>query len=243
MKKLKSKTLRIEDLSVETRQDMYDLYDRYYEGTDKDIFLSDLDKKDWALLLLDQDDVLRGFTTIEMMDFVFKENRATAIYSGDTVIHHDFWGEQTLPLAWCSFAGELKSQHPDTPLYWFLIVKGHRTYRYLNAFFKSYYPNRRSETPERLQKLMNYLAEQKFGELYSPDTGLISYPEPCGNLKPEWQDCEKQRSPEAQYFLTRNPTYTQGTDLMCLTEISEDQMKSFALRGFQEGVKRAENLG
>jgi hypothetical protein len=61
-----------------------------------------------------------------------------ALFSGDTIISHHHWGEQELAHAWCYFAGQIKRQCPELPLYWFLIVKGHRTYRYLPAFTRRF---------------------------------------------------------------------------------------------------------
>ena len=103
--------------------------------------------------------------------------------SGDTIIDHRFWGEQTLPLAWCCLAGRIKARQPDLPLYWLLIVKGDRTYRYLNVFSKTYYPNRRYPTPPETQSLIDHLAAARFGRHYLPESGLIRYPESQGHLK------------------------------------------------------------
>ena len=50
------------------------------------------------------------------------------------------WTLETVAL----YAG---AQLPEQPLYWFLIVKGHRTYRYLSAFSVDFHPHWRTPMP------------------------------------------------------------------------------------------------
>ena len=113
---------------------MYRLYSRYYAGGSHSRFMQDLSQKDYCILLQDERQAVRGFTTLAISEHVISNQRLRCLFSGDTVIQHQFWGEQTLPRAWCRFAGHLKAQEPQLPLYWLLIVKGHRTYRYLKVF-------------------------------------------------------------------------------------------------------------
>ena len=37
--------------------------------------------------------------------------------------------------------GQIKREAPDMPLYWFLLVKGHRTFKYLPVFGRSFFPH------------------------------------------------------------------------------------------------------
>ena len=143
MNKLATRTDTPQNLSAARTAELYALYARYYGGTSPELFARDLAEKDHILLLEDEHGRTRGFTTLKILPFSHEGQTGRALFSGDTIIDHRYWGEQTLPLAWCELAGRLKAQQPDTPLYWLLIVKGDRTYRYLNAFSKNYYPNRR----------------------------------------------------------------------------------------------------
>ncbi len=52
-------------------------------------------------------------------------------YSGDTVIDPANWSAGSVAAAWFRVVSELRSKHPDEPLYWLLISSGYRTYRYL----------------------------------------------------------------------------------------------------------------
>ncbi|MEA3412184.1 MAG: hypothetical protein U9R74_11690 [Pseudomonadota bacterium] len=237
MSSLQAEVCRRDELCDRTRQGMYSLYRGYYEGTDAQLFASDLNDKDQVLLLWDAERVLRGFSTLKVLEADFGNEPLRAIYSGDTIIHHRYWGEQSLAFTWIRLAGRIKAQDPETPLYWFLIVKGHRTYRYLQAFAQRYYPHWRFATPSNKKSIMDSLALERFGRFYRPDTGIVHFPKSRGHLAAEWATTEDAgtRRPEVQFFLERNPGYTCGDELVCLTELHSTNLRPLARRIFLQG--------
>lgn len=221
---------------------MYDLYIQYYDGTSWEIFYGDLKNKDFVIILRDDQHQLKGFSTLALLEFEFNGQPRRALFSGDTIIHNDYWGEQTLPMAWCRLAGRVKAQKPDLPLYWFLIVKGYRTYRYLPVFGEKFYPTWRYPTPPEHQALMDYLAGEKFGEHYSPNNGLVKFPTSRGHLREQWAEIKDnfREKPDIKYFLERNPEYYKGHELVCFAEITESNMRKYAKRAFLEGKEMGE---
>lgn len=236
-RKLTTQVIKATQANQSLIDTMYRLYETYYESTNRTLFKRDLSQKSYILLMVDSEQQLRGFTTLLLSKEYFSAQPVQVIFSGDTIIHHDFWGEQTLPLAWCHLAGQIKAKHPQMPLYWFLIVKGHRTYRYLNIFSKAYYPHRKQATPKTTQQFMDTLAKNKFADDYVCATGTIQYQKSQGHLKPEWANESIKKSPEADFFYQKNPDCALGHELVCLTELGEDNLRSFALSGFRQGVK------
>lgn len=229
---------RPQTMPSETIAKLFALYETYYGGTSIALFTQDLLAKDWILLLHGEQDELCGFSTLKILTAQHQNQTIRAIFSGDTIIAHEYWGSQILPLAWCELIGRIAVEQPDIPLYWLLIVKGDRTYRYLNVFSKTYFPNRKMPTPPETQHLINQLAHQLFGEYYQAKTGLVHYPQSRGHLKKEWHNQSIGRNPEAVFFAERNPHFADGDELVCLTLLHPDNLKSFALRGFQAGVAK-----
>jgi len=229
---------RVDALDTTTRTRMFDLYHRYYEATSTERFQSDLDAKDEALLLFDRTETLRGFSTLKRLEIEQQAKHCRAIFSGDTIVHHRFWGEQSLAFNWIRRAGAIKAEDPCTPLYWLLIVKGHRTYRYLQAFSRNYYPHWQNETPNSVQSLMDRLGEHLFGPDYSADRGIVSFAHSHGHLRPEWAEppVEALSRPEVRFFLRRNPGYRRGEELLCLTELSPANLRPLARRVFESGM-------
>ncbi|MDR3477456.1 MAG: hypothetical protein P4M14_05425 [Gammaproteobacteria bacterium] len=238
MKTLTSKMSHIQALSQKTISAMFQLYNSYYDGTNETIFQQDLAGKNWVILLYDTKETLRGFSTLAFFDHQYMDKTYRILYSGDTIVEHQFWGQHELAAAWIRFAGKIKVEQPSVPLYWLLIVKGYRTYRYLSAFCREYYPNPTEHRPPVIKGLMDQLALARFGSAYNPATGVVSFNESHGHLRGCWSDVPANvlSRVEVQYFLHRNPHYERGDELVCLCELSETNLKPYAKRLFVSSV-------
>lgn len=219
-------------------EEMYALYERYYGETSRERFVADLADKDRVLLLRDTGGALQGFSTLAVYERHFFGERVRILFSGDTVIDERHWGQQALAFAWLRLAGEIKSDRPEPPLYWFLISKGHRTYRYLSAFSRVFYPALQRETPDRIRELMAFLATDRFGDAYDPVGGVLRFSEPQGRLRSDYAQVSgaHRRLPEVEFFLQRNPGYVHGEELVCLCELEADNLQPIARRAFLAGM-------
>jgi hypothetical protein len=229
---------RVADLAEHDRRALVKLYLSYYDGTDEIQVLLDLSSKSEVLQLF-YHDVLVGFTTLQVYDILWEGRDIRIVYSGDTVVEKRHWGQQVLAFEWIVRMGELHREKPEITLYWFLIVKGHRTFRYLPAFVKSFYPHWSVDRSD-LKSLADYLAVQKFGHDYNPVSGIVEFPESRGHLKdeialPRSQELTKDA---VCFFLHRNPGYRYGHELVCLCELTEENMKPFTRRIFTKTLAR-----
>lgn len=225
------------DLTNDEQSMMYNLFTEYYDACTFSNFKKDLAEKSHALILKEVDtSTIVGFTTALVMSHNDNQQEFKAIYSGDTIIQHDHWGSQLLLLSWCRLAGKIKASLKDTPLYWFLIVKGHRTYRYLPLFTKRFYPTWRYPTPPQVQQILDGIAAKKFGDAYLSKKGIIRFEQSKGHLKRQWADIPQHliSKPDVDYFLKRNPNYHAGEELACITELTEHNLRSHALRAFKD---------
>lgn len=238
MNKLRAVVVDVNTLSEKQRKMMYSLYTSYYAGCEKALFFHDLSDKQLVIILTDKNDIIRGFTTLFVSEHEINHKPVRSVFSGDTIIQHEYWGDQSLTRTWCRFVGELKAQQPDVPLYWFLIVKGQRTYRYLRIFSKKFYPTYSSQTPKEIKQIMDQFGQTRFGSNYHVDTGLVQFDQSHGYLKQEWSGMETKSlsNKDVTFFLLQNPGYQKGDELVCLTELSENNLQRFALGAFREGL-------
>jgi hypothetical protein len=236
--RLKGEAVERSLLTAADMTSMYTLFECYYSGINKQHFVDDLNTKHWIILLRDTNENIQGFSTLAISEHQIAEQTVRSIFSGDTIIHHAYWGEQTLLVTWCKLAGTIKAQQLATPLYWFLIVKGHRTYRYLSVFTKQFYPVHSVPTPMHVQLMMKQISEEKFGADYQPDSGLIQFKTTHGYLKQQWSDINDQLMQKAdiKFFLEKNPGHDKGDELVCLAELSESNLRRFALKAFRKGM-------
>ena len=235
-------TARIVDreaLSVTTIDRLYQLYDAYYENVTRAIFAKDLSEKNWVILLEDiAEGQVRGFSTLMLNRESHGGKPVASVFSGDTIIDPDYWGDQSLVRAWCSFMGRLLTRYPEDDLYWFLLTKGYRTYLYLPLYFHEFFPRHDAPTPEYEQRLLDHLARAKFQDAYDPTTGLITFEKSLGNLTGELAEISPHRrqDPHVKYFLERNPRFAEGVELACLARIVIPNIRGLALRMVRVGM-------
>jgi hypothetical protein len=229
----------VPSLSQDMRRHMWSLYARFYSGTSVERFQADLAAKDYALLLRDPGGMLRGFSTIELGVAHWRGAPLRTLFSGDTVIEETCWGSQALAFAWLRFAGRIRASQPNIPLYWFLIVKGPRTYRYLPAFSREFIPDWRGAVRSDLHELLCHLATARFGPAFDAGTGVVRFAESRGHLVEGLASVSAREASRAdvRFFLERNPGYPRGDELVCLCELAESNLRPIARRVFTAGTR------
>jgi len=231
---LTSQVIPVGTLTSHEREEMWHLFRRFYDGTVRSLFETDLSEKDTLLLLRDSDARIQGFSTIAVGQTELHDQPIRYVFSGDTIVDRAHWGSQALAFAWLRYVGELKRQHAEVPLYWFLIVKGHRTFRYLPAFAREFYPHWNNDTPDAMAALMTKLARERFGDAFDPVSGVIRYSQSHGYLAGPVADANPREAEreDVSFFLRRNSGYRRGDELVCLCELSTGNLRPLARRLF-----------
>lgn len=216
------------------RSEMARLYLANYDGSNEGLFFSDLAKKH-EVLLVRAEERLVGFTTMRFFEREWHARPIRVVYSGDTIVDRAHWGQQALAFDWISRMGALKRERPETPFYWLLLVKGHRTFRYLPLFGKSFYPHWSVDRSD-LKPLADELALEMFPDDYNPATGVVEFRESRGHLKadialPSPSEFAKE---DIHFFLQRNPGFRNGHELVCLCEVETHNMKPLTLKLFEK---------
>ncbi len=205
---------------VERRQ-MFGLMTTYYDGVLEEAFERDLSEKD-CVILLEEAGVI-GFSTQKIIEL----NGVRAVFSGDTIIDRAHWGTQQLSQ---SFARAF-FDYEGGPLYWFLISKGYKTYRYLPTFFQEFYPRYDALTPSHMKQLLDGLGEMLYPAEYDKERGVIAYQTPKDRLKSELQELSvRSHDPHYEFFRAANPRFTEGDDLACITLLSRKNLRKGAER-------------
>ena len=212
------------------RDAMFALLTRYYDRVERATFDADLAGKQRLIRMFDQDGRLAGFSTIQLIPGEEGRRRTLTVFSGDTVVDRDCWGQKALQRAFSRELVRLKLLHLRTRLYWFLISKGHKTYLLMRNNF-TMYPTRDGPTPPGVQATLDRVARLKFSERYDAARGVIACPEGVA-VKPEVADVPplEAAAPDVRFFLERNPGWLRGDELCCLAEIRLRELLWAALR-------------
>lgn len=221
--KLDSLCIDVGDLTRRDIERMHALFARHYDRADRRRFESDLSRKDWVIQLRHPaTGRLCGFSTQALISATLAEGSVHALYSGDTIVDPRCWNETALIRRWGKLAVELIERvHPE-PLFWFLIAKGYKTYRFLPVFFREFYPRYNCPTPPWAQEVVDALSAAMFGESYDSDRGLVIAPPEKDRLRPGVADVTARRldDPHVRFFVQRNPNHAAGDELCCLAPLS-----------------------
>lgn len=215
--------------------EMHSLMARHYEAVPRERFDADLAKKDEVVMLHDDTGTLRGFTTLAWNPAgVLPEG--DILFSGDTIIDESCWGSQELVRAFCQRAGAWCRQS-GRRLFWLLISKGHRTYLYLPLFARRFHPHPEREEPA-WEGLAARVAERMFGDSWQRQEGVVRFDESHGHLRGDLAHDTRARqdNPWVRFFVERNPRYGRGEELVCLTELTDENLRRGALAAFREGA-------
>ena len=239
--KLTSRVLKITDITDDNIDQMLRLMQVHYDNVSREVFLEDLSEKDYVILLEDIDGI-KGFSTQMKLEHTIDGKTVMVVFSGDTIIDKLYWGTLALPVTFGKMMLDIKDQHKDKDLYWFLISKGYRTYRFLPTFFETYYPNVNG-TEDRFEKqLLGEIAKTKFGSSFDSKTCVIYAHPNSQSVKAGICDISDQRRKDKHiaFFEKRNPGYANGDELACIARFDRDNLTPFILKrlteDFAEGV-------
>jgi len=147
------------------------------------------------------------------------------LYSGDTIVDAAARADPALPRTWIGAVNRLGDPSSAQPLYWLLLTSGFRTYRFLPVFWRTFWPRHDAPTPPDTQRLLSGLARERFGQSFDPEAGLVRFPNPQ-RLRDGLLDIPPGRlaNPAVAFFARRNPGFRAGDELVCLCELSDDNL-------------------
>jgi hypothetical protein len=156
---------------------------------------------------------------------VFDGQTVSVIYSGDTIVAPEAWGTTALSRAWIACVRQLREHYPRGKYYWLLLTSGFRTYRFLPVFWREFYPRFDVATPVNQKNLLDQLACERFGEQYNSEKGIVRFKQPQ-KLRSGLDAVPAGRNtdPHVAFFLKQNPSHFLGDELVCLTELADENL-------------------
>jgi hypothetical protein len=216
------------------KERMFLLHCRYFCNVQLDIFLQDLSEKDWVIMLQDTGQLV-GFSTQQVFRLDVAGTERIFLFSGDTIVEPKHWQDSNLAGCFGHLMLRLINEYSDLSIYWLLISKGFRTYRFLPVYFKRFYPVHSEKTPPEYADLMRTAARHKFREAYDAEKGIVQLGKRGDRLKPEMCviPAGREKDPHVRFFLARNPAFSEGDELVCLADISRENLNQYAWRAIK----------
>ncbi|MCK5689691.1 hypothetical protein KAI87_10500 [Myxococcota bacterium] len=237
--KLSAATPRVTEITKDTRRAMWELFSHYYKDVDRFRFFRDLENKSHVILLRDEaDDSLQGFSTLKREKHQIQDRDIVSIFTGDTVIHKDYWGQSALSKTFFVYLLQTKLLHPKKPVFWFLVSKGYKTYLTLARNIPDYWPRHDAQTPAFENEIIDHLSLKFFGETYQPESGLLIHENPSGRLSEDVAPVKEKdlSDPDIRFFADNNPDYSRGNELCCLGEINPNLVRYFTTKHLRRAL-------
>jgi hypothetical protein len=216
---LKVRRVPVARLRTRWIEEMWALYEAHYDHVERRIFDQDLAEKRWVILGLERaTGHVRAFSTATIDTYQYRGRRIGVYFSGDTMVHPDYWGRHVLHravmltlLQWCLL-------HPFRRLYWHLICNGYRTLLTLANNCPHYWPHPEQGLPAWESGLIDRISLHRFGGKWRPHEGVVR---DTVRLKSGVAPFTRSVSvlPVVRMFLTRNPGYRDGDELSMIARI------------------------
>jgi hypothetical protein len=213
------------------RDEMFALFSQYYDCIERARFDSDLDEKD-AVILLTAGGAIQGFSTLKTLPVRVGRRTHYGVYSGDTVLAREYWGQRVLGKVFLRYLFKQKMRRPLRPFWWFLISKGYKTYLLMANNFGEHWPRHEQAMPAERKTILDAFGTAYFPDYYDAATGLIQFPESLGQLKFHITPItdEQREVPRISFFEEKNPTWMQGTELACLARMTWSMPLYYSLK-------------
>jgi hypothetical protein len=212
------------DLTPAQKSEMFQLLSQHFDGVTPVQFARDLAEKN-LVLLLQRGQTLVGFSTLLSYTTLFENETINVIYSGDTIVTPEAWGTSALPRAWVAGVEALRAAFPPGRCFWLLLTSGFRTYRFLPVFWREFFPSYDASVPPEIQRLLPTLARDRFGSQFDSSAGVVRFNIPQ-RLRAGLTEvpASRQNDPHVAFFLSSNPGWINGDELVCLTELKPENL-------------------
>lgn len=209
-------------LNEQQFEQMFQLMQRYYEDVTRDQFSRDLKEKTDIILLMDGNSHIQGFSTILYFDREIAGRKTSGVFSGDTILNRDYWGNRALTVAFGLYLSKLVLGSPFRTHYWFLMSKGYKTYLLMTNNTIEHFPSHGRKTPVIVKALMDGFYGGRYGSEYEASRGVV-FPNgsPC-RLKHRVADIEPHhlQNENIRFFAEHNPGWKSGVELACVSRIN-----------------------
>lgn len=219
---LKGAIVRREALTESQRAQMLALMQLCYAGVSAERFAADLAEKQYVILLsARRTGELVGFSTLRVAEDRLGGRPVELVYSGDTVIHPDHWGQKELQVQFARFTTWRKLRRPLRPLLWVLLSAGYKTYLLAVNNFPLTLPRRDWQPPAERIHFLRELATRWFGHQYDAERGTLRFDGAHYRVRDGIAPIDRAAAshPHIAFFAQCNPRHGDGEELVCLTEI------------------------
>jgi len=222
VKSLTCRFYRTHEVNIARLIEMHSIFCRFYENADLATFIHDMNAKKGVFILSEKrSGRIVGFSTYNEIELDYRGQKAIGVFSGDTIVEPEYWGNKTMHTAFAMKMLKTKILRPTTPVFWLLISKGYKTYLLMAHNFERFYP-RHDQQDNELAALTEQYCQKLYPYAYREEAKVLDFGEGYHALKDEVADIDptmRAANPHIRFFEQSNPEWRRGTELPCVSEI------------------------
>ncbi len=233
MRPLHASIRPITGLSASERDRMFEVFAEYYASISFERFVADLSGKDDVIMLVDERQVIQGFSGMKNLAMTVHGKKVYGVFNGDTVVAKVHWGQRVLGKAFLRYLFVQRARRPFSPYYWFLISKGYKTYLLMANNFDDHVPRYEQPMGTWERAVLDAFASALYPREYDPETHLIRFEDSHGHLRPGVADITPElcrQHPRIAFFAAANPSWAEGTELACIARMTWSMPFKYALK-------------
>lgn len=221
---------KIKYISVLHLLEMHKIFIQYYHNANLKSFITDMSNKTGVFILQDKKEKrIVGFSTWTEIELIVNGKKSLGIFSGDTVVEKQYWGNKELQKIFVRQLLKTKLKKPKTPIFWLLISKGYKTYLLLTNNFPKHYP-RHDRNNLKLESIVDDYCQKLYPNAYNKTHRLLDFGDGYQYLKDDVAAITqemKDSHPDIRHFEKLNPSWREGTELPCVGEVSVNMIWQF----------------
>ena len=203
--------------TLSLREDMWQLYSRYYAVSANAFFRRFASNDYYALYMCGEE--LVGFTGLRIKTIKTEFGSAQTLYVGQTVIDQAFRAKSLIPRTCCSLLAQWLWANPFRPVYIWCDSLTYKPYLLFANSLLKYYPNRKSKTPAREKAVIAQLGREYYGDAFDPETGTVRKANNVISDPSTLISEQDLQHPDIAFFARANPNYTEGHGLITMAPI------------------------
>lgn len=231
-----SQTKKVAACSEYEKETFYQLLCHEFIGASWHDFTRDFREKDAVMILRKEHSAgeIVGWSTLMVLTLAVPGQEVKGIFSGDTAVLPEYRNSTGLGVELSRYFMQVYEQFPRHDVNYILISKGWRTYKILPFFFKEFAPRYDRPTSANDKAVMDAFGQKKYPQHYQPASGVVTFSPQ--RVRPESIDAiPAKMDAHTRFFLSSNPGYLEGHELVCIARIAPDN--------FTNGLKRVLRAG
>lgn len=227
---MKGSLVKVTSLSLEDRNQCFDVLQESFEGVSMGGFLQDLFEKEQVILLRDGDSQIVGFSTLMSFPLTTQDGVMEIVFSGDTAVHPCARNSREIGRCLAMYL-QIVLSRSENPVWYVLISKGWRTFRAMWFLFQKAYPHNKEDllSPE-YQAIVSAFGRYKYQNRTLRDNSVLIATDDAQRIRLESEDLIIRNNEDGRLFTELNPGYVNGDELVCIAPVRTDNMTRMFFR-------------